>query len=144
MTPCFIDSHEAVHNERAWVSFNLQSTPVKGWDLEVLSIFIRQENLSCSNCYFNWFCLTELDLQHFRDVNFSLWLWCIQVWRAITASCFVHFVALPHILRAFEGADTTKRNILFKINQSETINFQDRILRKSVTWLDLLLFHLGQ
>lgn len=56
-------------------------------DPEMLPIFfLWQGNLSCSNCHINWFCLTELDLQYSQDVNFSLWLWRIQVWLSIRAA----------------------------------------------------------
>lgn len=57
-------------------------------DPEASAIFLLRGNLSCSDCHVNWFCLTEPDLQHYQDVNFSLWLWRIQVWLPITASSF--------------------------------------------------------
>lgn len=56
----------------AGAEFPPRSTSVKRLDPEVPAIFPRQGNLSCSNCHINWFCLTEPDLQHFQDVNFSL------------------------------------------------------------------------
>lgn len=67
-------------------------------DPEVLPIFLWQGNLSCSNCHINWFCLTELDPQHIRDVNFSLWLWRIQVWLSIRAGRFCESLwAIGHL-----------------------------------------------
>lgn len=82
------------------------STSAKWWNLKVSAIFLRHEYLSCSNCHINWFRLTEPDLQHFQNVNFSLWLWCIQVWRPITVSFFIELV---HILRVFEDTEITER-----------------------------------
>lgn len=67
---------------------------LKWLDPEVPDVFLQQGNLSCSNCHINWFCLSELDLQHFQDVNFSLWLRCTQVWLSIRAACFVLLLQL--------------------------------------------------
>lgn len=33
-------------------------------DSKLSDIFLKQENLSSLNFHINWFCLTELDLQH--------------------------------------------------------------------------------
>lgn len=92
---------------------------------EASAIFLRQGNLSCSDCHINWFCLTEPDLQHFQDVNFSLWLWRTQVWLPITADRSVLFSELIHI---FWGRFSRRRRGKWKImccniDKSQTFNF---------------------
>lgn len=98
INPCFINSHEpdmwkwktvASCDEVRWQNFICGQFWQYDGILKCQPFFLGQEYLSCSNCHINWFCLTELDRHHIQNVNSSLWLRCIQVWRPITVSRFV-------------------------------------------------------